>query len=212
MICDSVVLLVLCDGDLICVCCGCFIGSGVDCQVWCEVCVMGWLVLCLDEVLGGSGLGMSEYVVLLEVLGCGLLFELLIEVGLVVLLLLEDECVVLLVVEWLVLLVGIVYCDGWWCFCMQEGWLYGEVVYVYLVGVVDVWLVVCEQGLVLVECDVDGVELFCEVIQDGVYLVCLCFCDVLVWWLFGEVVEQVLDEVVLVCVVYLVGLMDGVFE
>lgn len=83
MIRDSAASLVPRDGDLTRVRRGRFTGSGVDRQAWREVCAMGWPALRLDEALGGSGLGMSEYAALLEALGRGLLPEPLIEAGLV---------------------------------------------------------------------------------------------------------------------------------
>lgn len=81
MIRDSAASLVPRDGDLTRVRRGRFTGSGVDRQAWREVCAMGWPALRLDEALGGSGLGMSEYAALLEALGRGLLPEPLIGPG-----------------------------------------------------------------------------------------------------------------------------------
>ncbi|WP_428842628.1 acyl-CoA dehydrogenase family protein, partial [Pseudomonas aeruginosa] len=112
MIRDSAASLVPRDGDLSRVRRGRFTGSGVDRQAWREVCAMGWPALRLDEALGGSGLGMSEYAALLEALGRGLLPEPLIEAGLVAPLLPEDERVALLAAERLVLPAGIAYRDG----------------------------------------------------------------------------------------------------
>lgn len=173
---------------------------------------MGWPALRLDEALGGSGLGMSEYAALLEALGRGLLPEPLIEAGLVAPLLPEDERVALLAAERLVLPAGIAYRDGRRRPRMQQGRLHGEVAHVHLAGAADAWLVACEQGLALVERDADGVELLCEATQDGAHLARLRFRDAPARRLSGEVTEQVLDEAALACAAYLVGLMDGAFE
>ncbi len=212
MIRDSAASLVPRDGDLTRVRRGRFTGSGVDRQAWREVCAMGWPALRLDEALGGSGLGMSEYAALLEALGRGLLPEPLIEAGLVAPLLPEDERVALLAAERLVLPAGIAYRDGRRRPRMQQGRLHGEVAHVHLAGAADAWLVACEQGLALVERDADGVELLCEATQDGAHLARLRFRDAPARWLSGEVTEQVLDEAALACAAYLVGLMDGAFE
>ncbi|MBG4655400.1 acyl-CoA dehydrogenase family protein [Pseudomonas aeruginosa] len=212
MIRDSAASLVPRDGDLSRVRRGRFTGSGVDRQAWREVCAMGWPALRLDEALGGSGLGMSEYAALLEALGRGRLPEPLSEAGLVAPLLPEDERVALLAAERLVLPAGIAYRDGRRRPRMQEGRLHGEVAHVHLAGAADAWLVACEQGLALVERDADGVELLCEATQDGAHLARLRFRDAPARWLSGEVTEQVLDEAGLACAAYLVGLMDGAFE
>ncbi|WP_414860529.1 acyl-CoA dehydrogenase family protein, partial [Pseudomonas aeruginosa] len=75
MIRDSAASLVPRNGDLTRVRRGRFSGTAVDRQAWREVCAMGWPGLRLDQALGGSGLGMAEWVALLETLGRGLLPE-----------------------------------------------------------------------------------------------------------------------------------------
>ncbi|AVR69089.1 acyl-CoA dehydrogenase family protein [Pseudomonas paraeruginosa] len=213
MIRDSAASLVPRDGDLTRVRRGRFSGTAVDRQAWREVCAMGWPGLRLDQALGGSGLGMAEWVALLETLGRGLLPEPLIEVGLVAPLLPEEQRAALLAGERLILPAGIGYREERQRPCLDGGRLRGGVARVCLGGAADAWLVACAQGLALVERDAAGVELVCEPTQDGAHRARLRFHDTPARPLpVDGPVEQALDEAALACAAYLVGLMDGAFE
>ncbi|KSF73486.2 acyl-CoA dehydrogenase family protein [Pseudomonas aeruginosa] len=213
MIRDSAASLVPRDGDLTRVRRGRFSGTAVDRQAWREVCAMGWPGLRLDQALGGSGLGMAEWVALLETLGRGLLPEPLIEAGLVAPLLPEEQRAALLAGERLILPAGIGYREERQRPCLDGGRLRGGVARVCLGGAADAWLVACAQGLALVERDAAGVELVCEPTQDGAHRARLRFHDTPARPLpVDGPVEQALDEAALACAAYLVGLMDGAFE
>ncbi|MEW4385878.1 acyl-CoA dehydrogenase family protein [Pseudomonas paraeruginosa] len=213
MIRDSAASLVPRNGDLTRVRRGRFSGTAVDRQAWREVCAMGWPGLRLDQALGGSGLGMAEWVALLETLGRGLLPEPLIEAGLVAPLLPEEQRAALLAGERLILPAGIGYREERQRPCLDGGRLRGGVARVCLGGAADAWLVACAQGLALVERDAAGVELVCEPTQDGAHRARLRFHDTPARPLpVDGPVEQALDEAALACAAYLVGLMDGAFE
>ncbi|MBG7368636.1 acyl-CoA dehydrogenase family protein [Pseudomonas aeruginosa] len=213
MIRDSAASLVPRDGDLTRVRRGRFSGTAVDRQAWREVCAMGWPGLRLDQALGGSGLGMAEWVALLETLGRGLLPEPLIEAGLVAPLLPEEQRAALLAGERLILPAGIGYREERQRPCLDGGRLRGGVARVCLGGAADAWLVACAQGLALVERDAAGVELVCEPTQDGAHRARLRFHDPPARRLpVDGPGEQALDEAALACAAYLVGLMDGAFE
>ncbi|MBG7022826.1 acyl-CoA dehydrogenase family protein [Pseudomonas aeruginosa] len=213
MIRDSAASLVPRDGDLTRVRRGRFSGTAVDRPAGREVCAMGWPGLRLDQALGGSGLGMAEWVALLETLGRGLLPEPLIEAGLVAPLLPEEQRAALLAGERLILPAGIGYREERQRPCLDGGRLRGGVARVCLGGAADAWLVACAQGLALVERDAAGVELVCEPTQDGAHRARLRFHDPPARPLpVDGPVEQALDEAALACAAYLVGLMDGAFE
>ncbi|MBG7004129.1 acyl-CoA dehydrogenase family protein [Pseudomonas aeruginosa] len=213
MIRDSAASLVPRDGDLTRVRRGRFSGTAVDRQAWREVCAMGWPGLRLDQALGGSGLGMAEWVALLETLGRGLLPEPLIEAGLVAPLLPEEQRAALLAGERLILPAGIGYREERQRPCLDGGRLRGGVARVCLGGAADAWLVAGAQGRARVEREAAGVELVGEPTQDGAHRARLRCHDTPARPLpVDGPVEQALDEAALACAAYLVGLMDGAFE
>lgn len=187
-----------------------FAEQAVDRATWAQVCSMGWPGLCLAEELGGSGLGMAEYVALLEELGQGLLPEPLIEAGLVAPLLPAEEREALLSGELLVLPAGIMFESKEVPPSLSGGRLTGAVRHVVLGGAADAWLVACDSGLALVHRSAEGVEVVEEPTQDGGHLAHLRFrgspaCQI-------DAPRAALDTAALGCAAYLVGLMDAAFE
>ncbi|WP_238936509.1 acyl-CoA dehydrogenase family protein [Pseudomonas typographi] len=202
---DSAAALVPADGDLRRVRAWRFAGNGLDAQAWALVCEMGWPGLRLAEEQGGSGLGLCEYVALLEELGKGLAPEPLNEVACLVSLLPAEWREPVLRGERLVL-PG----HGAGLVADHQGRLLGQAK-VSLGKAAHGWLLMNEDSAWLV--DAQGLEGQALATQDGGHVLALALNGVPAQRLASspEQLRRVRDEAALGVAAYLLGCMQGAF-
>ncbi|WP_444984819.1 acyl-CoA dehydrogenase family protein [Halomonas mongoliensis] len=186
--------------------------AGISQEVWRDICEAGLIGLRVPEKKGGSGLGMVEYVALLEELGKGLVPEPLLEAALVAELFDGEEAEAQLAGSRLTLPVGIGAATG--LPRLEGDRLQGEVGGVTLARAADAFLVATEGGaLALVDAQGEGVTTQVELMQDGAHLGVVRFDGAPVRRQFGgEGVAVELEAATLGLAAYLVGVMQGAFD
>ncbi|MEQ9507903.1 MAG: acyl-CoA dehydrogenase family protein [Alloalcanivorax xenomutans] len=184
---------------------------GLDPAIWREFCEMGWTGLRVPEEKGGAGLGMLEYVALLEELGKGLVPEPLIEGALTAALLPQAAATAHIQGEQLILPAGIGGVDQ--PPVCRDNALDGEVRRVSLASAADAFLVACDQGLALVDKDAAGLTLERQLQQDGSHVATVKFNNTPVRELVSSVdVDAALEVATLGCAAYLLGVMQAAFD
>jgi alkylation response protein AidB-like acyl-CoA dehydrogenase len=190
-----------------------FSAPGFDRVVWGEICAMGWPGLRLAEDAGGSGLGMREFVALVEELGAGLVPEPLIPVAMAARLLPADHLASVLSGERIVIpawqerpnsldAVGGTTLSG--------GKVTGKKMFVPQAAGADAFLVTVQGGLALVQRDAPGVSLVLEQTQDGGNFGTLSLDGAPAEAIAGDA-SDALEEATLATAAYLLGVMDRAF-
>ncbi|KAF0802053.1 acyl-CoA dehydrogenase [Alcanivorax xiamenensis] len=190
---------------------------GLDPAIWREFCEMGWTGLRVPEEKGGAGLGMLEYVALLEELGKGLVPEPLIEGALTAALLPQDAATAQIQGERLILPAGIGLPintgDRDQPPVCRDNALDGEVRRVALASGADAFLVICDQGLALVDKDAAGLTLERQMQQDGSHVATLKFSNTPVREVVSNAdMDAALEDATLGCAAYLLGVMQAAFD
>ncbi|HKM62788.1 MAG TPA: acyl-CoA dehydrogenase family protein [Acidisphaera sp.] len=183
-----------------------FTQPGFDRDVWRQIEEMGWPLLRVPEVDGGSGLGMGEFCALAEELGAGLVPEPLIPVAMAMRIAPEFA--------------GRIVIPAWQeranCLSLHETArlcdrrISGTKAFVPMAAGADAFLVTTADGNAVVRRDAHGVRLEIEITQDGGNFGTLHLDDAPAEPVGGDA-EAALDEAVLATAAYLLGVMDRAF-